>query len=589
MLVLVQGAHAHQNKQVRMQGFSNDGSSRGGTQTQLNIPLASGNNSSPINSNGGTRRNMFSNAAADPPWFSSPASNDAAVPPGPERSGMSRSSLMNPLARLRSRMSSSALVAAQGPDSLRATGALSREASNYGGGGPDSGGMSPLRGRSRVDLTSDASWLSPNVESSARSFSGSPARRRKSTLDEMSAPWLRPVASSGQEGEEPTQPLSGTGDGTLPASSPAAADGASDLAAAQSPEAGQVWPEDPRAPSKLPGSPGSGGDTLEREAGHPRQPAEGSRNAQAPIGDPDHAEASIMGYIPAAELGAFAMASLAGYLPSQPLLPNGNGSASGSSRGSRPSSAAKPAKGSRPSSAVMPTSAAAAAAAAASGSPASATNHSSGAGADAAGKAASSDGGASTSAGPGPVAESLMQEPSSPARSNDGDEPTVLKRGRTGVSFTTGLSGGEDMLSPPLQEPASANRSRVQSARSRAASRGASRVASREASATGNMMAGLRTMARNLTLRIGQVLVGKGGEGGGPGYGGMEEEGGGGTARRGGADPSPRQSQAGGAGDASIFVPSNPWEWQEHYNEKVDCWQVREYWEGLRAASGSAL
>ncbi|KAG2432988.1 hypothetical protein HXX76_008716 [Chlamydomonas incerta] len=606
------GAHAHQNKQVRMQGFSNDGSSRGGTQTQLNIPLTSANTTgsgaagyssngaltsppaaadgsarnSPLMSNAGTRRNIFSNGGADAPWLTGAGGSDAALPPGPERSGASRSGHMSPLGRLRSRQSSSALLAAQGPDPLRAAGALSREASTYGGAA--SGGVSPLRGRSRMDLSnSDAPWLMPTAESSGRSFSGSPIRRRKSTMDEMSAPWLRPVASSAGGGEEPTEPPSGTGDGMLPAPSPAAADAAPGLQAAASPELGKARPDDPRAPSKLPGSPGSSGDTLERVGSGGRN---GGQDEQVPVGDRDRAVASIMGYIPAAERGPSVTASLVGYLSSQPLLPVGNGSsgggAGGGGGGSRPGSAGKPAvgpsaNGSRPSSATMPADAASAAATA---RPGSATKGSSADGDDAPGKAAGSDGGAAKASGPGPVGESLMQEPSSPVRSNAGDESVTLKRGRTGVLFTTGVSGGDEMLSPPmspLPEPASGNRSRVQSARSRAASRGASRVASREASATagtGNMMAGLRTMARNITLRIGQVLVGKGAEGG-PGYSGNgEEEGAGGTtARRGGADPSPRQSQAGGGGgqgDASIFVPSNPWEWQEHYNEKVDCWQV---------------
>ncbi|KAG2448738.1 hypothetical protein HYH02_006092 [Chlamydomonas schloesseri] len=594
------GVHTHQNKQVRMLGFSNDGNSRGGTQTQLSIPLSSGNNTgsgaagpsangaqvsphaadgsarnSPLTSNGGTRRSLFSNGGVDALWLASPGANDTSLPPGPERSGASRSGHVSPLlGRLRSRQSSSALLTAQGPDPLRAAGALSRETSNYGGL-PAGGGMSPLRGRSRMDLgNSDAPWLTPNPENSSRSFSGSPIRRRKSTMDEMSAPWLRPVANSGAGGEEePTEPPLGAGDGVQPAASPADADAASALPAAASPEVAKARSDDPRAPSKLPGSPGSSGETFDREVKADQSQADGRKGA--PIGDRDHAVASLAGYIPAAERGATAVASLAGYLPSQPLLPNGNGCG-----GSRPGSATKPANGpaangSRPGSASMPASAAAAA----NGRPSSAAKRSSGGG----GMALA--GGDAKTSGPGPVAEALMQEPSSPARSTTGDESTTIKRGRTGVLFESGVSGGEELLSPPmspLAEPPSGNRSRVQSARSRAASRGASRVASREASATagaGNMMAGLRTMARNITLRIGQVLVGKGAEGGGF-TGTAEEEGGGGTtARRGGADPSPRQSQAGGGvgggpGDASIFVPSNPWEWQEHYNEKVDCWQV---------------
>ncbi|GLI59304.1 hypothetical protein VaNZ11_001157 [Volvox africanus] len=176
---------------------------------------------------------------------------------------------------------------------------------------------------------------------------------------------------------------------------------------------------------------------------------------------------------------------------------------------------------------------------------------------------------------PGPVMESLMAAEQTLTLPYDGrgaaHEPSDVKRVRATVSFTA-ASGAADAAA----SDSCAADSYVDDGRGTRSSRMASREPSTSSGQAGQVMMGLRTMARHITVRIGMVLGGRGdllspgaSHGDSSAWGDAAESGGGGAR-----DPSPRPSCPGAGEATAIIMPNNPWEWQEHYNEKVDLWQV---------------
>ncbi|GIL46486.1 hypothetical protein Vafri_3454 [Volvox africanus] len=176
---------------------------------------------------------------------------------------------------------------------------------------------------------------------------------------------------------------------------------------------------------------------------------------------------------------------------------------------------------------------------------------------------------------PGPVMESLMAADQMLTLPYDGrgaaHDPSDTKRVRATVSFTA-ASGAADAAA----NDSCAADSYGDDGRGTRSSRVASREPSTSSGQGGQVMMGLRTMARHITVRIGMVLGGRGdllspgASHGDSSAWGDAAEGGGGGAR----DPSPRPSCPGAGEATAIIMPNNPWEWQDHYNEKVDLWQV---------------
>ncbi|GLC37330.1 hypothetical protein PLESTM_000569200 [Pleodorina starrii] len=202
---------------------------------------------------------------------------------------------------------------------------------------------------------------------------------------------------------------------------------------------------------------------------------------------------------------------------------------------------------------------------------------------------------------PGPVTESLLaaaeHTPMLPYDSGTAPpELSEVKRVRGTVSFTNGGAAAAEAAAAAADAAADAYGDDARTTRS------SRMVVSREASVTSGgggggggqvMMRTMRTVARNITVKLGMVLGGRGdllmspGGGGGAshgessgwgeaadaaGAGGGAGGGGGGGGGGYGREPSPRPSCPGDA--TAIIMPNNPWEWQDHYNEKVDLWQV---------------
>ncbi|KAG2498335.1 hypothetical protein HYH03_003595 [Edaphochlamys debaryana] len=551
----------HQTKVVRMAGFSDDGRTGPSATPGPGGAQAQGPGSPLLHRDSGALSGRP--AGGDAPWLTGAgvASPVMAV----ERSPVSRSSLRSPLRLFQSLRSKSQNLSEEG--SRPSVRGRDPDGSVHGSRGQV---VVPLAaGSSRRALASgsgDAPWLlapdeaaSPSRALSMRSRS---AVRRKSALEDMQAPWLRPLDQSGDvaapagadtEGERDggkgtgmgvAEGGSGSGGAEVPGSvSGQDANGgrAPSRTGSHNSGSGDGSREDPRTPSRLPGSPGfnSGGESSSSPAPAPvptstAQP--GSRPTSARPGSARPGRPSPLTAPPAA-------------------------AATGCGSSSRPTSAV-PRNGTH----------------------------------------------VAAAGGPGPVAEALYDhgdDRRATRASADGDG-SPIKRGRTGVSFTTAesrdtmieddddaslpairsgattarsggataRSGGATARSRPTTANANArSRPTTANTRSRPAtanmwSRATSRVGSRENSMTaggGQMMTGLRAMMRNVTLRIGQVLTRTGDA---PAEDGPPE----GAAAM--PEPSPRQSMAGGPDATSIIVPANPWEWQEHYNEKVDLWQV---------------
>ncbi|GIL71258.1 hypothetical protein Vretifemale_1856 [Volvox reticuliferus] len=176
---------------------------------------------------------------------------------------------------------------------------------------------------------------------------------------------------------------------------------------------------------------------------------------------------------------------------------------------------------------------------------------------------------------PGPVMESLMASEQTLMLPYDGGcpapESSDMKRVRATVSFTA-----ESGSAAAAANDCGVADSYGDDGRGTRSSRMVSREPSTSSGQGGQVMMGLRSMARHITVRIGMVLGGRGdllspgASHGDSSAWGDAAEGGASGAR----DPSPRPSCPGAAEATAIIMPNNPWEWQDHYNEKVDVWQV---------------
>ncbi|KXZ51578.1 hypothetical protein GPECTOR_12g541 [Gonium pectorale] len=233
--------------------------------------------------------------------------------------------------------------------------------------------------------------------------------------------------------------------------------------------------------------------------------------------------------------------------------------------------------------------------------------------------------------GPGPVAESMQRDedapyapspahtpgashgvgllsPRSPRADGDAGEAGMgyTKQARTGVSFTDspagttpGGGGGAESLPDLMTEDVSVRPSRLLPRLSRQLSTATGGTGTGTGGAgtptAGNstgqvVISGIRTLARTFTARLGKSM-GRSNEGlSNPSLDELGNESGGMGPASLGQVPTPRQSVGGGGGGGgasgaglggggpaeamSIFVPTNPWEWQDHYDEKVDLWQV---------------
>ncbi|GFR45653.1 hypothetical protein Agub_g7064 [Astrephomene gubernaculifera] len=635
------GLNSQQTRVVRVQGLvgpSNDGSmppGRGGypgsgSPSMQPSPIPSGaydtpeyGRPSPISV--ASRHGLFGGALSDLPG--SPLSPAESLPT--EKSVTSRTTSRSALSIFRSKRH---LTSSQQPSDEDCSGVRDASSSQPWAGAPSR--------RLRSD-TSEAPWSSPPSDGGAQSSGSCTAgpsrgmghtfRRRKSALEEMSAPWLRPVDAGPSSDAGPgagdgvvgggggaMQP-SMEGDGVLVDSTAAAAaataageevaEGGAAAAAASSaciggsggggglpgslcvdehPTLVREPSEDPRSSSHLAPSSSPSCEPLdpsEREPQHLLGPAPPPPPQQL-LRQPPEGFSSLRRQLSSAAMVAGAPVPRPASCASRAAS---SGQASSSARPSAPPSPHTPEQdGCLPGYAAGPAEAAGSIPSPWSlrqGSSIRAHRSNLGPGASP---------GAGSGLESGPVGEALVAETSgggsSPGRydSTDlsvyatdasvyamdaGGAVSELKRGRTGVSFTTAAEepadDGASVSSRPLR----------------------SRIASREASVTSavQMISGLRSMARSITMKLGQAFGGLGGEGlGGTSAGDLltaeVTDGGNGTSGGGGGgsgggfvgvagrETSPRQSFGGDA--TSIFVPNNPWEWQDQYDEKVDLWQV---------------